>query len=392
MGLNMDINTTLDIALAEQGRRISIFNGEIDDGDNLIMQQPGRFTPDVISILASDYENLSDITFVAEAWLKPIIWEGDKTYEIRSAVQTDETYADLMNLEFAAGRFFGKADVESRQRVVVISALAGQMLFGPPEVSLGKTVALAGRDGVNSYTVVGVFKDVSDMEREAYGIADFIFPILSGIPLGTRIHPVQRGAILMARIASDNIEKAESRIRAILEQEYGDDLILGVWEGIPNNTAAALIEESRKSVSNFALAVSILGFIILATSSIGIFSVMLVEVLNRTREIGLRRSLGTTRAGIRRLFIVQALYYSLIGSLFGSALAVALYRPVGIFLTPLFDSAGFRASDIAFTVPGPLPFSIAIGAALVFGALFGFFPALSAARTPIVECIREETA
>ena len=196
----------------------------------------------------------------------------------------------------------------------------------------------------------------------------------------------------MARIVNDNVSKAESRIRAILEPEYGDDLILSVGEGIPINTAAALIEESRKSVSNFALAVSILGFIILATSSIGIFSVMLVEVLNRTREIGLRRSLGTTRAGIRRFFIVQALYYSAIGSLIGSGLAAALYRPVGVFLTPLFDSAGFRASDIAFIVPGPLPFAIAIGAALVFGGLFGFFPALSAARTPIIECIREETA
>jgi putative ABC transport system permease protein len=275
---------------------------------------------------------------------------------------------------------------------VVISALAGQMLFGPPEAALGKTVGIAARTGVEPYTVVGVYKDVSDMEREAYGIADFIFPVLTGIPKGTRIHPIQRGAVLMARIAGDNIQKAESRIRAILEPEYGDDLVLSVWEGIPNNTAAALIEESRRSVSNFALAVGILGFIILATSSIGIFSVMLVEVLNRTREIGLRRALGTTRAGIRRFFIGQALYYSAVGSFVGSGLAAGLYRTVGNFLTPLFDSAGFRASDIAFTLPGLAPFMIAIGAALVFGALFGFFPALSAAKTPIVECIREDAA
>jgi putative ABC transport system permease protein len=356
------------------------------------MQQPVRFTSDVISILSSDYQNLSDITFVAEAWLKPIIWEGDKTYEIRSAIQTNEAYAELMDLEFAAGRFFDKSDVESRKRVVVISALAGQMLFGPPEAALGKTVDLAGRDGVNSYAVVGVYNDVSDMEREAYGIGDFIFPISSGIPMGTRVHPIQRGAILMARVSNDSIQKAESRIRAILEPEYGDDLVLSVWEGIPTNTAAALIEESRKSVSNFALAVRILGFIILAISSIGIFSVMLVEVLNRTREIGLRRSMGTTRAGIRRFFIGQALYYSLIGSLFGSGLAAGLYRTIGVFLAPLFDSAGFRASDVAFAIPGPLPFVIAIGAALVFGALFGFFPALSASRTPIVECIREDAS
>jgi putative ABC transport system permease protein len=391
MSLSMDINGALNSALAEQGRRISIINGEIDEEGKIVMQQPGRFTPDIISILASDYENLSDISFFGEAWIKPIIWEGDKTYEIRSAIQTNETYAELMNLEFVAGSFFDKADVESIKPVVVISALAGQMLFGAPEAALGKTVAVAGKDGVNSYTVVGVFNDVSDMEREAYGIGDFIFPIMTGIPKGTRIHPIQRGAILMARIANDSLKKAESRIRAILEPEYGDGLMLGIREGLPNSTAP-LIEESRKSVKNFALAVSILGFIILVTSSIGIFSVMLVEVLNRTRDIGLRRALGTTRAGIRRYFIGQALYYSSFGSLIGTGLAFALYRTVGIFLTPLFDSVGFRATDIALTVPAPLPVAIAVGSALVFGALFGFFPALSAARTPIIECIREDTA
>lgn len=389
MSLSMDINHALDSALAEQGRRVSIFNGEID-GEKFEPQ--GRFTPDVIDILASDYENLSDISFVAEAWIKPIIWEGDKTYEIRSYIQTNETYAELMDLEFAAGRFFDSEDVESRRPVVVISALAGRMLFGSPEDALGKTVEIAARTGVEPYTVVGVCEDVSDMEREAYGIADFIFPVLTGIPMGTRIHPIQRGAILMARVSEDNLQKAESRIRSILEAEYGEDLILSVWEGIPNNTAAALIEEGRRSVGNFALAVSILGFIILATSSIGIFSVMLVDVLNRTRDIGLRRALGTTRGGIRRFFMGQALYYSLIGSVFGAGLAFALYRTVGSFLTPLFDSAGFRASDVAFTVPGPIPVAVAVGAALVFGALFGFFPALSASRTPIVECIREDAA
>lgn len=391
MSLSMDINGALNSALAEQGRRVSIINGEINEEGNVDLQQPGRFTPDIISILASDYENLSDITFFGEAWVKPIIWEGDKTYEIRSAIQTDEAYAELMNLEFVAGSFFDKADVDSIAKVVVISALAGQMVFGSPEAALGNTVGLASRTGTDNYTVVGVFKDVSDMEREAFGIGDFIFPILTGIPKGTRIHPIQYGATLMARITNDSLEKAESRIRAILEPYYGDGLMVEVSEGLPNGTAS-LIEESRKSVTNFALAVSILGLIILITSSIGIFSVMLVEVLNRTRDIGLRRALGTSRGGIRRYFIGQALYYSGIGCIIGTGLAFAIYKTVGIFLTPLFDSAGFRATDIAITVPGALPVLIAVGSALIFGALFGFFPALSAARTPIIECIREEAA
>ena len=391
LSLSMDINGALDSALAEQGRRISIVNGEIGSEGETEWQKPGRFTPDIINILASDYEHLSDISFFSEAWIKPILWEGDKTYELRSAIQTNETYGELMNLEYVAGGFFSVEDVDARKRVVVISALAGQMVFGSPEAALGKSIGIASRTGLEPYQVIGVFKDVSDLEREAYGIGDFIFPIMTGVPQGTRYHPIQSGAILMARVTTDNLEKAESRIRAILEPHYGDGLQLGIWEGVPNSTAA-LLEESRNSVRNFALAVSILGFIILVTSSIGIFSVMLVEVLNRTRDIGLRRALGTTKGGIRRYFIGQALWYSGFGGVVGTILAFILYRPVGTFLSPLFDSAGFRATDITIMVPGLLPIVIAVGSALVFGALFGFFPALSAARTPIIECIREEAA
>ena len=169
---------------------------------------------------------------------------------------------------------------------------------------------------------------------------------------------------------------------------YGDDLKIAILEGVPGG-GAATIEAGRNTVRNFALAVNILGFVILATSTIGIFSVMLVEVLNRTRDIGLRRALGTTKAGIRLFFIGQALYYSGIGSVLGAIIGLVLYRPVGNFLTPLFDSAGFRATEVTLTV-GAGPIAIAVASAVVFGAFFGFFPALSASNTPIVECIRED--
>ena len=389
-GLSSGINTALDSALAAQGRRITILNGDASPSGQLEMEY--QFKPDVPDILASDYENLTDITTILpEAWFKEVVWVEDRLYEIRSAVQVGESYAELMNLDIVEGRFFDKSDVESRKRVVVISETAANMLYGSAVAASNDTLTIAARDGTLPYDVVGVYRDVSDLEREAYGIGDFILPLFTGILEEWKIHPIEKGAIIMARLASDSIEKAESRIRTILNPEYGDELVLSVWEGVPNGNAP-LIEESRKSVRNFALAVNILGFIILITSSIGIFSVMLVEVLNRTRDIGLRRALGTTKGGIRRFFVGQALYFSIIGSVLGTILSVAVYRPIGFFLTPLFDSAGFRAADISLTTPGLIPIAIAIGAAIVFGGLFGLFPALQAAKTPIIECIREEAA
>jgi putative ABC transport system permease protein len=393
--LSMDVRAALDSSLMSHGRRVVIANGELNDAGQLTMQQPPRFNVGVMSILSSDYENLSDLGVVAKAWTDSFILIGDKNYVVRSVIQTSETYADLMNLEMAAGRFFDQDDVESQRKVIVVSALTAQMLFGSSEAAVGESVGVRSRAGTDPFTIVGVFDNVSELEREAYGIGDMIFSATSTMPGGLGVNLtsllLENGGVLVARIASDSIEKAESRIRAILAPAYGDDLLLSVWEGSAEGPAP-LIEESRRSVSNFALAVSILGFIILATSSIGIFSVMLVEVLGRTRDIGLRRALGTTRAGIRQFFIGQALYYSLFGSIVGSGVALLLYRAIGMFLTPLFNSAGFRASDITLATPGLVPVAIAVGSALVFGGLFGFFPAISAARMPIAECIREDAA
>jgi len=392
--LSMDVRAALDSSLSSGGRRVVVVNGEIGDSGELTTQDPPRFDAGVLEMLSSEYENLSDIGVVADAWVGNLIWVGDKNYIVRSVAQTSDTYAELMDLEMAAGRFFDIDDVASQKRVLVISALTAQMLFGSPEAAIEQLVGVRSRSGPDPFTIIGVFEDVSELEREAYGVADMIFPVTSTLPGGLDVNLtsliLQKG-VFMARISNDSIEKAESRMRAILAPVYGDDLMLGIWEGSAKGPAP-LIEESRESVGNFALAVSILGFIILATSSIGIFSVMLVEVLGRTRDIGLRRALGTSRTGVRLYFIGQALYYSLFGSVAGTAVAVGLYRTIGTFLTPLFDSAGFRASDIGLTTPGLIPIVIAVGSALVFGALFGFFPAISASRMPIAEGIREDAA
>jgi putative ABC transport system permease protein len=240
------------------------------------------------------------------------------------------------------------------------------------------------------YTVVGVFKDVSELEREAFGVGDFITPFGINIPEFVPID-FDPSSVVMARLVGEGVTTAQSRITTMLTDEYGDDTVVSVWEGSPHGPAP-LIEESRKSVSSFALTVNVLGVIILVASSIGIFSIMLVEVLGRMREIGLRRAVGATRAGIRRFFMAQALYFSLAGSAIGAGLAFAFYRIVGASLVPFFESSGLSAADLNLSTPGALPVVLAVGAAALVGALFGLFPAISASNTPIVDCIREEAA
>lgn len=389
--LNMDINRALTLDTSDRGIPIVIANGSLAGSGGLEFQEPPLFTPDITEILRRGYDNIKDIAIVSDAWIRKTISVNNKSYQIRSAVQTNETYRELMDLDIMNGSFFTLEDIEDRRYVVVLSSLSARLLYGSPEKAIGQIIRIMDKEGENPYRVVGVFREVSELERQLYGIGDFIFPLGAGLPKGIDAHPVQYGAVVMGRVINDSVGKAESILRSVLEQEYGDKVEVSVWEGSASGPST-LLAEGRNSVRRFALAVNILGVIILAISSIGIFSIMLVEVLNKNREIGLRRAMGTTRAGIRQFFMLQAAYYSLFGSLGGISLSLIFYRSIGTFLIPLFDSSGLRVSALNLSLPGGPPILIAFGSALLFGVLFGFFPAMSAAKTPIADCIREDAA
>ena len=404
--LSFDVNDALQESLSEDGRRIVIANATIGDDGQIDRQFPSDFDANVVEVLSTEYENLVDLTLVGDArWNR--VSANNTSYQVRSSVAADATYDDLMNLEMVAGSFYTQEDVDDRRQLVVISESTAAILFGNADQAIGQQVETAvptisvttSSGGGQSrrmslsqepYTVVGVFADVSELVREAFGVGDFIIPIGTNIPTGMQIS-FDPSAVVMARLIDATVESAASRIGVILELEYSDETVVSVWEGSPHGPEP-LIEEARRSVSSFALTVNVLGAIILVASSIGIFSIMLIEVLNRMREIGLRRAIGATRASIRRFFMMQALYFSLAGSAIGTGLAFVFYRMIGASLVPFFETSGLSAADLNLSVPGAIPIALAVGAAVIAGALFGFFPAISASRTPIVECIKEDAA
>ena len=405
--LSFDVGHALERSISIEGRRIVIANGTLNADGNLAPQRPPRFSGAAPGTFELEYENLRDATRVAPArWTRAT--SGGTSYQVRSAIAADPQYAPLLDLTMVAGGFYTAEDGAARRPVVVISERTARIVFGGAEAAIGGQIGVAvptvttggGAGGFGggqrmtisqqAFSVVGVYRDVSELARVAYGVGDFIIPYeFSGITVGQ--FRIDAESVIMARLVQDSVDVARARLATIAELEYGDGAQVAVWEGSPAGVAS-MIEESRRSVSSFALTINVLGVVILVASSIGIFSIMLVEVLNRMREIGLRRALGATTASIRRFFLSQALYFSVLGSAFGTALAFLFYRMVGMSLAPFFETTGLSAADLDLATPGVLPIALAVGAAVVVGAVFGFFPAIAASRTPIVDCIREEAA
>ncbi len=403
-GLSLEVSSALERSLSATGRRIVISNAELRSDGTIARQVPSVFASGTADLLERDYGELSHVTPVATArWQHATA--GGTSYQVRRALAVGAGYADLMELDFVNGSFFGPDDVSAGRPVVILSETAARILFGGPQAAMSQQIHTTGQAAVQTrmgdnelrttapqtpFTVVGVFADVPDLAREAYGIGDFLIPYGVNLPRGVP-GGIDPSAVLMGRLTGSSLTVAESRIRSILELEYGDHVSAAIWEGSPSGPRP-LIEESRSAVSSFIVTVNALGLLILVASSIGIFSVMLVEVVNRMREIGLRRAIGATQAGIRRLFLAQALYLALAGAAAGVALAFVFYRAIGSALAPFFETSGLSAASLDLSRPGIVPIALAVGAATVIGALFGFFPAISASRIAIVEAIRDDAA
>lgn len=400
--LSSDVTEALERSTSEGGTLLVVANGTLTADGSLERQLPTPLDAEVVNILARDVPDIRGASFVAPGRWNRIFAEG-VSYQVRSSSAVDSAYASVIGLDLIAGSFFTAEDVEARAAVVVISETTARLIFGGAAEAVGGTIRAAvpslaefGGDGPRvritqePFRVVGVYADLSELEREAYGVGDFLIPTGRSVPAGIPIG-FDPQTVIMARVAGQGIEAAEASIRTALEIEYGEDVAVSVWEGSPTGPTP-LIGESRRTVRSFALTVNVLGVVVLLASSIGIFSIMLVEVLNRMREVGLRRALGATQASIRRLFLAHAVTFSLAGGIVGTGLAALFYGGIGASLVPFFESAGLSAADLNLGTPGFGPVMLAVASAAIIGGVFGFFPAISASRIAIVDAIRDDAA
>ena len=191
---------------------------------------------------------------------------------------------------------------------------------------------------------------------------------------------------IAVRVQGSRLATVESQMRDALARQYGDSVKVEIWEGRPDGTSSVL-EEARATVATFSMVVNLLGFVLLVTGCIGILSIMLVEVLGRTREIAVERAVGASRAMIAREFFARSLLMVIAAALIGVALSLLMSGPLTELVVPIFR--GTTQSDLGGSVISVAAIAIGVGAAIGVGGLFGVLPVFSALRVPIAEGMRE---
>jgi putative ABC transport system permease protein len=283
--------------------------------------------------------------------------------------------AELSHLALAEGRFLDPLDEREHSQVCVIGAAVRRELFGY-EPALGQLVkvndvwlevvgVLAGDDaGVGGESFQGVA--LGSPARELY------------LPAATAERKFER-PVLQSPL-DEILVNLDPGVSAALAASPIGELLARLHGGAADYEIVvpeALLAQSRRTQRLFNLVMGCIAGISLLVGGIGIMNIMLATVLERTREIGLRRAVGARRGDIRFQFVVEAFALSLIGGLTGIAAGLAIARAVAAF-------AGWH------TEVTPAAILLATGVAMAVGLASGLYPATRAAALDPIEALHYE--
>ena len=301
----------------------------------------------------------------------------DKTqlYGVSEVMFKNETQATMDGgQKLTSGRFLSFLDVERRNNVCVIGAYLAQEAFQGD--ALGQTLSINGA----SYTVIGVLDQLSTGEMLKGGPDDQIY-----IPYENALE------LMGARYVTLYIFTSTSGETAAQAKEIIDSMLYDRFQGDMDAYFTQTMEEQANLINAMmGVAIGVLvaiAAISLLVGGIGIMNIMLVSVTERTREIGIRKSLGAKRKDIRGQFIIEAGTTSAIGGLLGIALGYLLATGVGALLGGMLAAQmGGGATFSAAPTFGSV--AISFGVSVGIGILFGYLPANKAAKLNPIDALR----
>lgn len=275
------------------------------------------------------------------------------------ATGVNEYYLALKDYNIAYGRELTYIDMEKRQKVCVIGTYIAQEVFGGD--ALGKKIQITG----TPYEVVGIIEEQDDSTESSNDNCVFV-------PYTVAAHTNRSSKINSYVIYASNqetVEAAKNLVTALCEKDIGDD-------DYYNITAMKSIADSLTDIlDKMEMMLIAIAAISLVVAGIGIMNIMLVSVTERTREIGIRKSLGAKQKAILSQFVMEAGMLSCIGGvigiIIGSLLAVGAGKLLGMSILPTLNSI-----VVSFTVSA------------MIGLFFGYMPAKKAAQLNPIDALR----
>ncbi len=384
LGIIIGVAAVIMAIAVSNGTAATIHDQITSLGSNLIFIT-GNFTrngpqagPDtgglVFSDVAAIQQQVPNVAAVSvEQGTTETVNAGSVSLSSINILGTLPDYLSVRDMKVANGSYFAQSDQDNKVRVAVLGYSLAQQLFGTAD-PVGQTVE------VGNY-----YLDVVGVLAKKGMVGDVDYDARLYMPLSTELQyftPSQFARFLGQRVRTIYVTVADpkkmndtiTQISLLLEQRHK---VTAANPDFTITTQQDIISTQESTTAAFRTLLAWVAGISLLVGGIGIMNIMLVSVTERTREIGLRQSVGATPNDIRMQFLSEALLLSLIGGIIGIL--------VGVGGSVLFGAVGNMR-----TVVAPNSILLAFFSAALVGAFFGFYPASQAARLDPIDALRHE--
>lgn len=385
LGVVIGVAAVIVLMSVGKGTTANVISRLSSLGTNLVYVSPGSSTSGGVrggfgsastltledaEAIASEVSNINGVAPYSTSGTQVVA--GSENMNVRITGVTT-AYQTVYGVEVAEGDFFSENQYDSKSKVALLGSTVSATLFGEDVSPVGEKIRMSN----TVFTVIGVLESkgesMSSTDQTILIPLSTLQGIMSSSVTTTGKHTVN--SITIQASDKDSIDQVKEDVTLLLEDRH--KIALGDDDDFSVSSSDELISTITSSTESLTLLLGAIAGISLLVGGIGVMNIMLVSVMERRREIGVRKALGAKERDIWGQFLVDSSVLTFAGGIIGVIIGWG-----GSFLV---NYMGWMTTVVTSDVV-----MLAVGVSVAIGIFFGFYPAWQASRLDPIQALRAE--